>query len=101
MDLLKNVVVIFFLASGCFFILVGAIGVLRFPDFYCRLHSAGKCDTLGQALILVGLILYQGLSLISVKLLFLIIFIFIANPTATHALCKAAYLSGIKPWKKE
>jgi multicomponent Na+:H+ antiporter subunit G len=93
-----------FLAGGFFFTLVGTIGLLRFPDFYTRLHATGKCDTLGEGLIIVGLMIYHlfhysGTLLVPAKLLFLILFIFIANPTATHAIMKAAYLTGIKPWK--
>jgi multicomponent Na+:H+ antiporter subunit G len=89
-----------FLAIGCFFVVVSSIGIVRFPDFYSRMHPAGKADTLGQAMILIGLMVYEGFSLVSVKLLFIIIFIFIANPTATHALANAAYMAGIKPWEK-
>jgi multicomponent Na+:H+ antiporter subunit G len=88
------------LAVGCFIILVAAIGVVRFPDFYSRMHPAGKADTLGQGLVLFGMILYEGLTFVSLKLLLIIVFIFIANPTATHAIAKAAYIAGIKPWQK-
>jgi multicomponent Na+:H+ antiporter subunit G len=77
-----------------------AIGVVRFPDFYSRMHPAGKADTLGQGLVLFGMILYEGLTFVSLKLLLIIVFIFIANPTATHAIAKAAYIAGIKPWQK-
>ncbi len=86
--------------AGSFFLIVGAIGIIRFPDFYTRMHPAGKCDTLGQALILLGLIIYEGASFISIKMLFIIIFIFVATPTATHAIAKAAYVAGVEPWKK-
>ena len=89
------------LALGCFFIVVSSIGIIRFPDFYSRMHPAGKSDTLGQFLILSGLMVYEGISFVSVKLFIIIIFIFIANPTITHALAKAAYESGLKPWEKE
>lgn len=90
-----------FLALGCFLVIVAAIGMIRFPDFYSRMHPAGKSDTLGQALILTGLMIYEGFTLVSVKLFLIILFIFIVSPTATHALAKAAYLSGVKPWTKE
>jgi multicomponent Na+:H+ antiporter subunit G len=101
---LVNGIVIMFLAGGFFFTVVGTIGLLRFPDFYTRLHATGKCDTLGEGLIIVGLMIhhlfyYSETLLVPVKLLFLTFFIFIANPTATHAIMKAAYLTGIKPWK--
>jgi len=83
------------------------------PDFYTRLHATGKCDTLGEVLIIVGLLLDHiyyyvyllpeaplSVKLVPVKLIFLIVFIFLANPTATHAIMKAAYKTGVKPWKK-
>lgn len=97
---LTTLITAFFVAIGCLMIVTASIGIVRFPDFYSRMHPAGKADTLGQAMILIGLIVYEGFSLISVKLLFIIVFIFIANPTTTHALANAAYVAGIKPWKK-
>ena len=104
-----DVIVTLFLAAGIFFMFTGVIGLLRLPDFYTRLHATGKCDTLGEVLIIAGLLLYHlfvyspgaelSVKLVPVKLLFLIIFIFLANPTATHAIMKAAYKTGVKPWK--
>ncbi len=99
-----NIIISIFIGAGLFFTFVGSIGLLRFPDFYTRLHATGKCDTLGAGLIIVGLTIYHFFNytstpLIPAKLIFLIIFIFIANPTATHALMKAAYKIGVKPWK--
>jgi len=101
---LVNGMVTLFLAAGLFFTLVGSIGLLRFPDFYTRLHATGKCDTLGAGLIIVGLIIYHffGYSkgvLVPARLAFLVFFIFIANPVATHAIMKAADETGLKPWK--
>lgn len=98
-----NIIVTSLLGAGLFFTLVGSIGLIRFPDFYTRLHATGKCDTLGAGLIILGSIIYHLFKysetpIISIKLLFLILFIFIANPTATHALMKAAYQTGLKPW---
>ncbi len=88
------------LVGGAFFMFTGALGLLRLPDFYTRLHATGKCDTLGEVLIIVGCMIYQGWSFITIKLFFLMLFIFIANPVATHAIMKAAYVTGVKPWKK-
>lgn len=87
------------LALGCFFALTGGIGVLRMPDFYTRMHPAGKSDTSAQTLILTALMVQAGLSLVSVKLLFIILLLFITAPTATHAVAKAAYVSRLKPWR--
>lgn len=97
---IKMIIAGIFLGLGCFIILVAAIGVIRFPDFYTRLHPAGKGDTLGQSLVLLGLMIYEGFTMNSVKLLIIILFIYIVNPTATHFITRAAYLAGIKPWKK-
>ncbi len=91
------------LLAGIFVTLAGTIGLLRFPDFYSRLHATGKCDTLGSGLILMGLMVYHfahyGTPLIPIKILILIIFVFIANPTATHAIVKTAYQTGVRPWR--
>lgn len=90
-----------FIIIGAFLILVSSIGLIRMPGFYTRIHAAGKTDTLGQMFVVFGLILYNGLTLISLKLLFLLAFIFVANPTATHALAHTAYRAGVKWWRKE
>lgn len=86
--------------GGAFFLLVGSIGLIRLPDFYCRSHATGKSDTLGIMLVIFGLMLMEGFSLNSGKLFFALIFVFFTNPTATHALTNAALKSGLKPWFK-
>ncbi|HLA48150.1 MAG: sodium:proton antiporter [Nitrospinae bacterium RIFCSPLOWO2_12_39_16] len=99
---------IIFIATGVFFFTTATIGLIRFPDFYCRMQATGKGDTLGALLSLAGLALYylnNGFSLptilISIKVMFIAIFIFIANPTATHAITKSGLECGVKPWTKE
>ena len=104
-----EIIVTLSLALGIFFMITGAIGLLRFPDFYTRLHATGKCDTLGEILIITGLLIYHifvyspgadiSVKLVPVKLLFLIMFILLTNPVGTHALMKAGYTTGVKPWK--
>ena len=96
MALLEAVAYVFVYA-GAVFCLIGAIGVLRFPDVYSRMHSAGITDTLGALLVIVGLILLAGLSLATAKLVFILVFLWMASPTATHALAKAAHHGGVKP----
>jgi multicomponent Na+:H+ antiporter subunit G len=86
------------LAVGFFFILSGAIGIVRLPDFYTRLHAMGKCDTLGVALMTLGLALLEGFTLNAMKMLMILVFVFVANPTATHALGRAAHRAGLRPW---
>lgn len=89
------------LVGGLFLFASGTLGLLRLPDFYCRMHATGKCDTLGALLSLTGLAVYNGFDLISLKIIFIVIFIFIANPTATHAIGRAALLNRVQPWAKE
>lgn len=85
------------LVTGGAFCLVGALGLVRMPDFYTRIHAASVTDTLGAGLVLIGLALQAGLSLITVKLLVVALLIFITSPTATHALAKAARTRGLNP----
>ena len=95
-----------FMLAGLFFFLVGVVGVLRLPDFYTRMHAAGKCDSLAAELVLIGVALYNlqdfalATVLVSVKILLIAVFIFIASPTATHAITESALILGIEPWKK-
>ena len=81
------------LVAGGFFTVVGAIGLVRMPEVYTRMHAASVTDTLGAGLILLGLMLQAGFTLVAVKLLFLAIFIFFTSPVATHALVRAALAS--------
>ena len=85
------------LAAGSIFVLIGAFGLIRLPDFYTRLHAAGITDTLGAELILLGLMFQAGLSLVTVKLILISLLIFFTSPTATHAVANAARVMGIKP----
>jgi len=87
----------FFLVTGGFFCLVGGIGLLRMPDFYTRMHAASVTETLGAGLMLLGLMLQEGLTLVAVKLAIVGLLIFFASPTASHALARAALLRGLAP----
>jgi len=86
-----------FLAAGSAFVLAGGVGLLRFPDFYSRIHAAGITDTMGAWLIVVGLMFSAGWTLVTAKLLMLLLFLVITSPLASHALAKAAYVRGLKP----
>lgn len=82
----------------------GSLGILRFPDFYSRLHPAGKMDTLGSFFMLGALALYElhhistGNILTALKIMLILVFFFIASPTATHAIVDAGFRAGLKPW---
>jgi len=90
-----------FLLAGFFFFLAATVGLLRFPDFFCRLHATGKGDTLAVLLSLIGLSVYEGFSLTSLKILFIAVFMFLAQPTSTHAISRAAMRCGQEPWVRE
>ena len=92
---------ILFMVGGLFFFTTATIGLLRFPDFYSRLHATGKGDTLTVFLCLIGIALYEGFSLVSLKIVFIAIFMFIAQPNATHAISRAGLRAGLKPWTKK
>ncbi|HVP77398.1 MAG TPA: monovalent cation/H(+) antiporter subunit G [Thermodesulfobacteriota bacterium] len=96
-----SVLSILFLLLGIFFFFGATIGFLRFPDFYSRMHATGKSDTLGTLLCLIGLALYNGFSLVSIKIVLIAVFIFVASPTATHAILRAAFDSDVTPWTKD
>ncbi|MBW6485749.1 MAG: monovalent cation/H(+) antiporter subunit G [Syntrophobacterales bacterium] len=99
--MIGNTVGIAAVIAGAFFMLVGSVGLIRLPDFYTRNHATGKSDTLGIMLVIFGMILIEGLTLNSAKLLFILIFVFLTNPTGTHALANAAIQSGLRPWFKK
>lgn len=85
------------LVAGGFFCIVGAIGMLRMPDFYTRLHAASVTETLGAGFILAGLVLQAGFTLVAAKLVMIGLLIAIVSPTATHALARAAMARGVTP----
>jgi len=96
-------VTIVFLFFGCLIAFTGALGVVRMPDFYTRLHPAGTMDTLAQLLILLGLAfqVFDGTTttpwLTLARLLLISAILFVTAPTSTHAITKAAHLEGLKP----
>jgi multicomponent Na+:H+ antiporter subunit G len=92
---------IIFVVSGVFFLVMGAIGIIRFPDFYSRMHAAGKCDTLGSLLVVAGLACHEGVSFGSAKIIAIAVFIFMTSPTATHAIARAAYKNKVSHWTKD
>ncbi len=102
-----DIIVVILLSLGILFFLGTINGLLRFPDFYTRMHAAGKGDTLSTVLILLGLALYSchhpsvEAYITGFKIIFIAVLIFIASPTATHALMDAGYESGVKPWGGE
>jgi len=85
------------LVAGGIFCIIGAVGLIRMPEFFTRIHAASVTDTLGAGLILFGLVLQAGFSLVAVKLAMIGVLILFTSPTATHALAKAGLARGLKP----
>ncbi|NQV60523.1 MAG: monovalent cation/H(+) antiporter subunit G [Alphaproteobacteria bacterium] len=87
------------LLAGAAFVIIGAFGMLRFPDFYTRLHPAGLTDTMGAGLILLGLLLQAGTAIVAIKLLIIAVFLLFTSPTSSHATARAALAAGLRPWR--
>ena len=101
MDVLLDAMSWALILAGSFFTVVGAVGLVRMPDLFTRMHAASVTDTLGAGLLLVGFMLQAGLSLVLLKLVFLFLLIFFISPVATHAVANAALQYGIKPMLSE
>ena len=85
------------LTLGGFSVLVGGIGALRMPNLYSRMHAASVTDSIGAILIIGGIMLQAGLSLATIKLAAILLFLLLTSPTASNALASAALLAGTKP----
>lgn len=85
------------LLTGSFLFVIGSFGILRLPEFWARLHAASVADSGGMILIILGLCLQSGWSLVTVKLIVIGLFLFITGPTATHAVANAALVTGWRP----
>ena len=97
MDMATDIVTWACVIAGSIMALIGAVGMIRLPDVFQRMHAAGIIDTLGVGLILGGLIFQAGWSAVTIKLVLILVFIFFTSPTATHALAQAALNGGVKP----
>lgn len=102
-----NLLVIICVLFGFLFFIGGAVGIIRMPDFYSRLHPAGKLDTLGIMAMVAGIALYNlnhftwGALLLSVKMMLIVFFVFMSSPTATHSIVDAGMRAGLRPWTKK
>lgn len=97
MSLVADVLSWICLVAGGFFCLVGAVGMLRMPDFYTRMHAASVIETLGVGFLLAGMVIQAGLTLVTVKLVVIGLLVLFASPTASHALARAALARGVEP----
>ena len=101
-----DIIVIILTVSGLIFFITTTIGLLRFPDFYSRLHPAGKLDTMGSLSMLVALALFNlhhlslATILTSLKIIIILVFVFLSSPTAIHGIVDAGVRAGLRPWTK-
>ncbi len=102
-----NIIITILLICGLLFFTGGAVGIIRMPDFYSRLHPAGKLDTMGILMTMAAVALYNlhdfsiSTILSSLKIFLIVAFLFITSPTATHAIVDAGVRAGLGPWTKE
>ncbi len=89
------------LMAGSALLIIGGIGLIRFPDFYSRVQAAGLTDTLCSIFILTGLMLQADSVPLAAKILFTLLFLLFTGPTASHALAKTAHNDGLRPWKRD
>jgi multicomponent Na+:H+ antiporter subunit G len=92
LEIIQNIFGFVFIAIGIFIVISGSLGMLRFPDIFARLHAAGVTDSLGAPLVIFGVMILEGFTIVALKLFLLILLILLTSPTACHALAKAAYL---------
>lgn len=97
--LIREIIAAILLIIGGSFMFVSALGVIRLPDFYTRLHASSIGETFGLVLAGIGMIIYHGLNLTSAKILLIIVALFLVNPIGTHLIGKAAIRAGEEPWK--
>jgi multicomponent Na+:H+ antiporter subunit G len=88
------------MAAGALFVVSGGVGLLRFPDFYTRIHAVGVTDSAGAGLILVGLLLQPSSWPTVIRLLIILLFMTLTGPTATHVLAHAARRDGVPMWRE-
>ncbi|MFT5930049.1 MAG: multicomponent Na+:H+ antiporter subunit G [Oceanospirillaceae bacterium] len=97
MDTVLSLLSSFCLLFGSFLCLSGGVGILRFPDFYTRMHAVGVTDTLAAAMILIGLMLQTPDLLVIIKLMMILLMTLFISPAASHALGQAAVLNKLQP----
>lgn len=97
MDIVITIISGFFLLIGSFLCVSGGVGIIRFPDFYTRMHAVGVTDTLGTAMILTGLMVLSTDLLVFAKLVMVLLLTLLVGPTTSHVLAKAAFHNGLLP----
>jgi multicomponent Na+:H+ antiporter subunit G len=97
----REVAILALSVTGVFFAVVAAVGLVRLPDLYTRAHSTSKSETLGAVLALAAVALAFEGGLSTLKTALLLLFMFLTNPTAAHAITRAAAEQGMEPWTRD
>lgn len=85
---------------GVLFVVIGAVGLLRLPDFYIRISAITKAATVGVACIMIGVALNYNEVSVAIKAFAVVLFLLITSPIAAHIIGRAAYNAGVPLWKK-
>lgn len=102
-----TILITIMIVCGLIFFTGGSLGIIRFPDFYSRLHPAGKLDTGGLVITMGAFALYTiypfslAAIITSVKIMLIVVFVFITSPTAIHSIVDAGVKAGLTPWEKK
>ena len=96
---IHEIIAALLILAGGGFMFVSALGVIRLPDFYTRLHASSIGETFGLVLAGLGMVIYHGINLTSAKILLIIVALFLVNPIGTHLIGKAAIRAGEEPWE--
>lgn len=94
----RELIAAFFMLAGSVFFVGAAVGMMRLPDFYARIHASGNAETMGTLLAMFGLIIYEGPTINAAKMVFVFLFVFLCNPIGSHILSKAAFKTGHPVW---
>jgi multicomponent Na+:H+ antiporter subunit G len=86
--------------AGAFFVLVSALGAVRLPDLFMRMHAATKAGTLGAGLVLAAAVFVFGTTAVATKALLIFLFLLLTAPVGAHVLGRAAYYDGVPLWDR-
>jgi monovalent cation/proton antiporter MnhG/PhaG subunit len=99
-SLIENIIGAGMILFGLTLMIIGSIGLLRLPDFFARTHAASKVDTVGIVVAILGITFLGHDRIDAAKALVAAFLIMLTNPVAAHMLARAAYKTGLRPWKK-
>jgi len=99
-EAVRNGFAVLFCLTGVLFFVGATVGLLRCPDLYARLHPSTKGDTLGVCSVILGLCVYSGFTMITLKLVVVVFFLLLSSAVCGHSIGRSAFRSGVEPWHK-